>query len=144
MAGRANGSAVVTLEPRGEGGGQTLLTYRAESQIGGRLAQIGSRLIDATVVRMSNQFFDRFQQVVQDPALLDGPGAAAGASVASVEPPATPAHAAAPARAAAPSGLAAAPMLARDAGGVTIQMPGWVFTAALSLGALLIGWLAVN
>ena len=35
-------------------------------------------------------------------------------------------------------------MLARDAGGVTIQMPGWVFTAALSLGALLIGWLAVN
>lgn len=135
MAGRASGTAVVTLEPRGEDGGQTLLSYRAESQIGGRLAQIGSRLIDATVARMSNQFFDRFQEVVQNPALLgEAPAAVAPA------PAAVPSGEVRPASA----GRAAAPMLLRDGTGVTVQMPAWAFTAATAIGALLIGWLAVN
>jgi len=125
MAGRASGIAVVTLEPKG---GQTLLSYRAESQIGGRLAQIGSRLIDATVARMSDQFFDRFQEVVQNPALLDqAPATAASTGEVALAP-----------------GKAVAPVLVRDGGGVTVQMPGWAFTAAMAIGALLIGWLAVN
>jgi len=128
MAGRASGIAVVTLEPKGA---QTLLSYRAESQIGGRLAQIGSRLIDATVARMSNQFFDRFQEVVQNPTLLD-------------QAPATAAVAASKGEVAAAPGMAAAPVPVRDGGGVTLQMPGWAFTAAMAIGALLIGWLAVN
>lgn len=131
MAGRASGSAVVTLEPKGDNGQQTLLTYRAESQIGGRLAQIGSRLIDATVARMSNQFFDRFQQVVQNPALLD-PAAAPSDTAAAPVTDATPA----------PAIAAPAAMSVRQADGVNISMPSWVFIASLGIVALLIGWLA--
>lgn len=127
MAGRASGSATVTLEPKGENGQHTLLTYRAESQIGGRLAQIGSRLIDATVARMSDQFFDRFQQVVQNPALLDPDEV----STISAEP------ITARASVAAPDGT-------RAAGGVNISMPSWVFLGVVGMGALLIGWLAAN
>lgn len=132
IAGRASGSAVVTLQPHGESGGQTLLTYRAKSQIGGRLAQIGSRLIDATVAGMSRQFFDRFQEVVQNPGLLDQPATSARAGGVAAEGRSVPV------------GAGSAPMLVRDVNGVTLSMPGWVFTAGLAIGAMLIGWLAVN
>ncbi len=54
IAGFAKGDALVTLK---EAGDKTELTYRAEADIGGRLAQIGSRLIDATAKRMAGQFF---------------------------------------------------------------------------------------
>lgn len=122
MAGFATGSATVTLAPAGNG---THLTYRAESQIGGRLAQIGSRLIDATVARMSGQFFDRFEQV------LTAPESAA-------EP-------AAPAPSAAPAAIAARVTVpAPAAGGVVLQMPSWVFVAGFVTLAVLIGWLGAQ
>lgn len=130
MAGRASGSAVVTLEPAADG--KTQLTYRAESQIGGRLAQIGSRLIDATVARMSNQFFDRFQEVVQNPALLDQ------------QPAVEPAASAAGAANAGTDIGAGEPSLARAGNPAVVQMPGWVFVACMAIGAALIGWLAIN
>ena len=60
-AGSAKGSAQVRLEPA-EGG--TRLTWSAEAQISGKLAQVGSRLIDSAANMMAGQFFDRFQQVV--------------------------------------------------------------------------------
>lgn len=57
-AGFAKGEARVKLEPIGTG---TRLSYLAESTVGGKLAQIGSRLIDASAKKLSEEFFDRFQ-----------------------------------------------------------------------------------
>ena len=57
VAGFAKGGAKVTLE---EEGGETVLRYGVEAHVGGKLAQIGSRLIDATARKMADQFFTRF------------------------------------------------------------------------------------
>ena len=57
-AGFANGEARVTLAPAE--GGHTLLTYAVKAQVGGKLAQIGSRLIDGAAAKMADDFFARF------------------------------------------------------------------------------------
>ena len=57
-AGFANGEARVTLVPAV--GGQTTLTYVAKAQVGGKLAQIGSRLIDGAAAKLADDFFARF------------------------------------------------------------------------------------
>lgn len=54
IAGFAKGEAEVSLT---EEGGQTRLTYVCTSQIGGKLAQLGSRLIDSTARKLADQFF---------------------------------------------------------------------------------------
>jgi Uncharacterized conserved protein len=54
VAGFAKGGADVTLA---EEGTQTRLTYVCSSQIGGKLAQLGSRLIDSTARKLADQFF---------------------------------------------------------------------------------------
>jgi carbon monoxide dehydrogenase subunit G len=56
-AGTANGGARVSLAPEGAG---TRLTYVARVQIGGKLAQVGSRLIDGVAKKMTDEFFRRF------------------------------------------------------------------------------------
>ncbi|MCS6892469.1 MAG: carbon monoxide dehydrogenase subunit G [Rhodovarius sp.] len=56
--GFAKGSAEVRLEEHGPQ--ETRLTYAAKAQVGGKMAQLGARLIDATAKQMSDQFFDRF------------------------------------------------------------------------------------
>jgi hypothetical protein len=61
-AGFAKGGANVALHDDGAG---TLLTYQVNAQIGGKLAQLGARLIDATAKQMADQFFDRFSAQVQ-------------------------------------------------------------------------------
>jgi uncharacterized protein len=60
-AGFAKGGATVTLEPDGNG---TLIKYSVNAAVGGKLAQIGSRLIDATAKKMAANFFNRFGEVV--------------------------------------------------------------------------------
>ena len=65
-AGFAKGGAKVRLE---EDGAATILHYDVEARVGGKLAQIGSRLIDATAKKMANDFFARFAEVVGGPAL---------------------------------------------------------------------------
>jgi carbon monoxide dehydrogenase subunit G len=60
-AGFAKGGATVTLEADGDG---TLLKYTVSASVGGKLAQIGSRLIDATAKKMAADFFSRFGEVV--------------------------------------------------------------------------------
>ena len=57
VAGFAKGSATVALA---EEDGGTVLRYGAQGQVGGKLAQIGSRLIDATARKMADEFFTRF------------------------------------------------------------------------------------
>lgn len=61
VAGFAKGGAEVTLE---EDGGETILKYTATAQVGGKLAQIGSRLIDSTAKKMANEFFGKFVEQV--------------------------------------------------------------------------------
>ena len=57
-AGFANGEARVTLAPAAEN--QTTLTYVAKAQVGGKLAQIGSRLIDGAAAKLADEFFEKF------------------------------------------------------------------------------------
>lgn len=60
VAGFAKGGADVSLA---EDGGETVLTYAARAQIGGKLAQLGARLIDSTAKSMADQFFARFSEL---------------------------------------------------------------------------------
>ena len=57
-AGFARGDARVTLKPLDER--QTELSYVAKAQIGGKLAQIGSRLVDGAAAKLADDFFARF------------------------------------------------------------------------------------
>ena len=61
-AGFAKGGATVRLAP--EGGG-TLLTYDVDASVGGKLAQLGSRLLDSFAKKLADQFFKNFQEVVE-------------------------------------------------------------------------------
>jgi hypothetical protein len=56
-AGFARGGADVTLT---EEGGQTTLRYTAKAEIGGKLAQLGSRLVQSTAKKLSQSFFEKF------------------------------------------------------------------------------------
>ena len=62
-AGFAKGGADVELE---EDGDETILRYTAKADIGGKLAQLGSRLVTGTAKKLSAKFFDNFQQVMQE------------------------------------------------------------------------------
>ncbi|MEO0819468.1 MAG: carbon monoxide dehydrogenase subunit G [Pseudomonadota bacterium] len=74
-AGFAKGGAKVSLADA-EGGAATELTYTAEAKVGGKLAQLGSRLIDGFAKKMADQFFDRFSQAVAPSAPEAEPEAA--------------------------------------------------------------------
>jgi len=60
VAGFAKGSASVNLKPQPDEN-QTLLCYNATAQVGGKLAQLGSRLIDNAAKKMADDFFDKFR-----------------------------------------------------------------------------------
>lgn len=62
-AGHAKGSATVKLEPAGEN--ETILHYTANAQVGGKIAQIGSRLIDMAAQKMAGEFFSKFNAALQ-------------------------------------------------------------------------------
>lgn len=63
-AGFAKGGAKVALVDVPEG---TLLTYEAEAKIGGKLAQLGARLIDGFAKKLADEFFTKFQETVEGP-----------------------------------------------------------------------------
>src|SRR5262249_53009673 len=60
-AGFASGQAEVHLAADGDG---TALSYRAQATVGGRLAQMGQRLLDATAKSMADDFFSRFAKLM--------------------------------------------------------------------------------
>lgn len=64
-AGFAKGGAKVELE---EVEGGTLLKYEVNANVGGKLAQIGGRLIDSTAKKYANDFFDTFNRIVSERA----------------------------------------------------------------------------
>lgn len=60
-AGFAKGSAAVELQ---ESGDETLLNYTVAARVGGKLAQLGARLIDGTAKKLADKFFDNFIAIV--------------------------------------------------------------------------------
>ena len=61
VAGHAKGVAKVELHDRPEG---VELQYEVEAQVGGKLAQLGQRLVDGTAKSMADQFFKRFEEAL--------------------------------------------------------------------------------
>ncbi len=84
-AGFAKGSAKVNLESNGAG---TVMRYEVNARVGGKLAQLGGRLIDGTAKKLADEFFANFGEIVTDrvggedlaptPAAAAGPGKSAG------------------------------------------------------------------
>lgn len=68
-AGFAKGSAKVSFEDLGDDG--TRLSYDVEAKVGGKLAQLGSRIIDGFTKKLADQFFERFQEGLEDPTEFD-------------------------------------------------------------------------
>ena len=64
VAGFAKGGANLTLEAA-DGG--TKLSYEVDATVGGKIAQLGSRIIDGFAKMMAEQFFDRFQHAIETP-----------------------------------------------------------------------------
>lgn len=89
VAGFAKGGAAIRLEQDGDG---TILYYDVSAQVGGKLSQLGGRLIDATAKQMSNLFFKRFAEEIET-RYGDQP-ATTGSSAAATAPAAKTANAA--------------------------------------------------
>jgi carbon monoxide dehydrogenase subunit G len=79
-AGFAKGSAKVELAPAENGAAMTL-SYTVNAQVGGKIAQIGSRLVDGAAQKLADDFFARFSEKV---------AATAGAATAPAPAPAAP------------------------------------------------------
>ena len=62
VAGFAKGGATVKLES--ESAEVTILNYDVDAQVGGKIAQLGGRLIDSTAKKMAGEFFAKFNSVV--------------------------------------------------------------------------------
>lgn len=97
--GFAKGGADVQLA---DAGGGTLLSYQVKAQVGGKMAQLGARLIDATAKQMADQFFDRFAAQMT---------AAAAPAAAPAEPATVAAAAPEPAPVAPPAPVENAPLV---------------------------------
>jgi len=76
-AGFAKGGARVRLEPDGPNGEATVLHYEVKADVGGKLAQLGSRLIDGTARKLAGEFFTNFAALVVAPAASESIPAAA-------------------------------------------------------------------
>ena len=89
VAGFAKGGANVRLSDEAQG--ITLLSYDVKAQVGGKIAQLGARLIDASAKQMADAFFDRFTAQVATPEAVapEVPVAADGVAgvIASVTSP---------------------------------------------------------
>lgn len=119
-AGFAKGSARVTLV---EDGGATLLRYAVDADVGGKLAQIGNRLIEGTSKKLAGEFFESFSALVSSESVASAPSADA-ATAEAAQSAATPAEPA-------PAALAPeAPMAARS-------VSPWAWATAAAVAALI-------
>ncbi len=86
-AGHGKGSAEIRLEAKGAR--ETVLHYTANATVGGKIAQIGSRLVDMAAQKMAGEFFANFNTKLQEryavaaeaPAAVPPPAADAGSGV---------------------------------------------------------------
>jgi uncharacterized protein len=120
VAGFAKGGAKVSLT---DDAGATLLKYEVNAQVGGKLAQLGARLIDATAKQMAEQFFTKFSDEVQKLA----PPAAAPAPSEAKPPPVAP-----------PSAVGVLDLVPREPFGLPVM--GWL--GILAFAGMLVLWLA--
>lgn len=79
-AGDAKGSAQVRLMDDGDG---SLLSYRVTSQVTGKVAQLGARLLDSAARKLAGDFFSKFRELVRAPSTI-----AAAATAPAIVPPA--------------------------------------------------------
>jgi carbon monoxide dehydrogenase subunit G len=128
VAGFAKGGAKVFLT---DDGAATLLKYEVNAQVGGKLAQLGARLIDATAKQMAEQFFTKFSDEVRKLVPAESaPAAVADAPLPPAEvrpPPPAP-----------PSSVGLLDMVPRDAYGLPVM--GWVGIALFA--GMVVLWLA--
>lgn len=83
-AGFANGTAGVSLTA--ESPSTTRLDYTANAMIGGKLAQVGSRLVDAAARKIADDFFSKFDALVAEPVAVADVGGLAATVVTSAPP----------------------------------------------------------
>jgi carbon monoxide dehydrogenase subunit G len=114
VAGFGRGSARVTLLPDAVG---TRLSYVSEAQVGGKLAQVGSRLVDSAAAKIAEDFFRAFEARVGMPTTVE------------VAIPAIPAI---------PAGAAGEPGAALAAAGGSRVV--WWIVAALAAAAIVVWW----
>lgn len=119
--GFAKGGADVALEEVGPN--ETLLRYTVKAQVGGKMAQLGARLIDSTAKQMSDQFFDRFAAAVAPPPPAEVPAPAEAVAAA----PAAPAAPRAPATR--PAGISVFDLLPEAPLGIPLMA--WVGSAIM-------------
>lgn len=132
-AGSARGSAVVRLR---DDGGDTVLAFEVETNVSGRIAQLGGAVIDATARQLAGRFFARFGELAtaQAPARV----AAVADMSRQNEPAASPAQAkAAAAGRSASLGWASLSLLGFALGVLADQVAGGV-AVTLALGTLLV------
>jgi carbon monoxide dehydrogenase subunit G len=120
IAGNASGSAKVRLS---DDAGGTLVAYDVDAQVGGRMAQLGGPIIDATAKQLAGKFFTRFGEIVG--------GEAAAPAAAEAAPPAAAAPAASVAAPAIVPALAPAPTSVQAGASPW----GWVVALALAIVA---------
>jgi hypothetical protein len=87
-AGFAKGDAKVGLAPA-ENGAATTLSYAVNAQVGGKIAQIGSRLVDGAAQKLADDFFARFSDKVAQSAGASAVPASAPAPAATTAPTGT-------------------------------------------------------
>jgi hypothetical protein len=132
VAGFAKGGAKVFLT---DDEGATLLKYAVHAQVGGKLAQLGARLIDATAKQMAEQFFTKFSGEVERPFAHEAiPEVAAVAAPLApmMQPRATPSHEAPP------SAVSVFDLVPREPFGLPIA--GWLGIGVFTVMVVL--WLA--
>lgn len=96
VAGFGKGTATVRLTPA-DGGAATTLAYDAKATVGGKLAQIGSRLVDAAAAKVADDFFAAFERTMRERHAAAVPTHASTPADAIADATAgTPAHATAP------------------------------------------------
>ena len=117
IAGSAKGRARVRLADAP--GGATVIAYEVEAEVGGRMAQLGGPIIDATARNLAGKFFQKFGEVVS--------GSAAAPAVAGAAAVAAPAPASAQ--------TAAAPLAVASASGQPAPLWGWVVALVVALHA---------
>lgn len=142
VAGFAKGGARVSLEDTPDGA--TTLSYTAEGQVGGKLAQIGARLVEGSAKKIADDFFGTFNAIVSEraasrpaPAPEPQPASASAtptAPAAASEPPTapvTPKPASAPTPSPAPA--------PRDSGGGDLVAKLWFALIGIALLAMIVG-----
>jgi carbon monoxide dehydrogenase subunit G len=119
--GFGKGSSAVTLR---EKDGQTELSYSAQAQVGGKLAQVGSRLIDSVARKMSDDFFKAFRRQFEAPEPATQPAVARARPAADADLPTE-------------TQVADAAMAGPDTrvGATGTMVPAWWLVVAVALGA---------